>query len=198
MMRSFSSSDEFVVNISYPSTNKAFETPEDSPDFEPSLNKLYKLLTPLFIIIIPNPILHARIKISCILSRLCNVELRLIALNTKLQVFHVFSDDYVPSPQVDCGLYTDIQGLLLKKYEVELLHDMGGLLVGNGLFVRIFILFLPETHHPVSFASSGKIIQRNILVRFRFVSNDFFFKEKALNQSGSRRDLWKVCNTGIL
>ncbi|GKC09118.1 hypothetical protein Tco_1000728, partial [Tanacetum coccineum] len=34
--------------------------------------------------------------------RLCEVELRLIALNAELQVFHMFSDNNVPNPHVDC------------------------------------------------------------------------------------------------
>ncbi|GKE27799.1 hypothetical protein Tco_1443183 [Tanacetum coccineum] len=59
MMRSFCSFNESVVDISYPSNNKAFETPKNSPYLEPSLNKLYELLTPPFIVLIPNPILHA-------------------------------------------------------------------------------------------------------------------------------------------
>ncbi|GJU28634.1 hypothetical protein Tco_1167255 [Tanacetum coccineum] len=119
MMRSFCSVDESVANISYPSTNKAFETPEDSPDLEPSLNKLYKLLTPPFIIFIPNPVLHAKISPASSFSDcfyLCRLQpsvgnhlglgrliFLLIALNTELQVFHALSDDYVPSPQVDYG-----------------------------------------------------------------------------------------------
>ncbi|GJS35448.1 hypothetical protein Tco_0533830 [Tanacetum coccineum] len=37
-----------VFNISYASTNKAFQVPEDSPYLEPSLNHLYKLFTPPF------------------------------------------------------------------------------------------------------------------------------------------------------
>nr|GEU60080.1 copia protein [Tanacetum cinerariifolium] len=44
------------------------------------------------------------LKISCIPSRLCDVELHLIALNTKLQVFYALSDDYVPSLKVDSGI----------------------------------------------------------------------------------------------
>nr|GEU45821.1 hypothetical protein [Tanacetum cinerariifolium] len=32
----------------------------------------------------------------------CEVELRLIALNSELQVFHMFSDNNVPNPHVDC------------------------------------------------------------------------------------------------
>ncbi|GJU48960.1 pol polyprotein [Tanacetum coccineum] len=53
---------ERIINISYPSTNKAFETLEDSPYLEPPLNKLDKLLTSLFVIVSPNPCLHARIE----------------------------------------------------------------------------------------------------------------------------------------
>ncbi|GJY36457.1 hypothetical protein Tco_0421835 [Tanacetum coccineum] len=41
-------------------------------------------------------------KIRCILVRLSEVELRLIALNAELQVFHSFSDNNVPNPHVDC------------------------------------------------------------------------------------------------
>ncbi|GJV41265.1 hypothetical protein Tco_1419705 [Tanacetum coccineum] len=64
MMRSSCYVDESGVNISSPSTNKAFETPENSPDLEPSLNKLDELLTPPFIILSPNPPLHARIELE--------------------------------------------------------------------------------------------------------------------------------------
>ncbi|GJV16358.1 hypothetical protein Tco_1361681 [Tanacetum coccineum] len=103
MMRSFCSLDESVVDISYRSTKKAFETPENLPYLEPSLNKLYELLTPPFIVIIPNHIPPAKIYLCCIPSWLYNVEICLIALNTELQVFHAFSDDYVPGSQVDCG-----------------------------------------------------------------------------------------------
>ncbi|GJX66768.1 hypothetical protein Tco_0301111 [Tanacetum coccineum] len=63
-MRSFCSVDEFVVNISYPSTNKAFEIPENAPYLEPSLSKLDELLTPPFIILSLNHTLHARIELE--------------------------------------------------------------------------------------------------------------------------------------
>ncbi|GJR30975.1 hypothetical protein Tco_1107207 [Tanacetum coccineum] len=52
--------------------------------------------------LVDNGVIFFEEKISSILARLCKVELRLITLNSKLQVFHTFSDDYVPNPQVNC------------------------------------------------------------------------------------------------
>ncbi|GKG12596.1 hypothetical protein Tco_0346833, partial [Tanacetum coccineum] len=48
-----------------------------------------------------NGVIFFEEKISRIPTRFCKVELRLIALNVELQVFHTFSDD-VPNPQIDC------------------------------------------------------------------------------------------------
>ncbi|GJZ45150.1 E3 ubiquitin protein ligase UPL1-like protein [Tanacetum coccineum] len=41
-------------------------------------------------------------KVSCIPIRLSEIEFRLITFNPELQIFHTFSDDDVPYPQVDC------------------------------------------------------------------------------------------------
>nr|GEY38937.1 hypothetical protein [Tanacetum cinerariifolium] len=61
MMISFCSVESPVVNISKSSTNKSFQTLEDSLDLESSFDYLHKLFTPPFIILRPDSILHVRI-----------------------------------------------------------------------------------------------------------------------------------------
>nr|GFB43215.1 hypothetical protein [Tanacetum cinerariifolium] len=58
---SLCSVESLVVNISESSTNKAFQTLEDSLDLESSLDYFHKLFTPPFIILRPDSIIHARI-----------------------------------------------------------------------------------------------------------------------------------------
>nr|GEU31064.1 putative ribonuclease H-like domain-containing protein [Tanacetum cinerariifolium] len=49
--------------------------------------------------LVDNGVMFFEEKISSILERLCKVEFRLITLNSELQVFHTFFDDYVPNSQ---------------------------------------------------------------------------------------------------
>nr|GFA20964.1 hypothetical protein [Tanacetum cinerariifolium] len=50
--------------------------------------------------LVDNGIIFFEEKISSIPARFCKVELHLITLNSELQVFHTFSNDYVPNPQL--------------------------------------------------------------------------------------------------
>ncbi|GKF75666.1 hypothetical protein Tco_0225110, partial [Tanacetum coccineum] len=142
-------------------TNKAFETPEYSPNLESPLDHLHKILTPSSIILRPNLCFHTLIifiqlkvfnhviklvqnpiqgaitelvhisllhhllliipvsvdycswlddyrvvffeqKVKCIPIWLSEIEFRLITFNPELHIFHTFSDDDVPYPQVNC------------------------------------------------------------------------------------------------
>ncbi|GJY27466.1 hypothetical protein Tco_0403233 [Tanacetum coccineum] len=50
-----------IVSLSYPSTNKAFEVPEDSPCLKPFLYGKHELLAPVDIFSCPKPCVQARI-----------------------------------------------------------------------------------------------------------------------------------------
>ncbi|GKF87023.1 hypothetical protein Tco_0254850, partial [Tanacetum coccineum] len=52
--------------------------------------------------LVDNGVILFEQKVRCIPIRLSEIELCLITLNPELQIFHMFSDDDVPYPQVDC------------------------------------------------------------------------------------------------
>nr|GFA37354.1 hypothetical protein [Tanacetum cinerariifolium] len=102
MKISFCSVKSPVVNISKSSTNKAFQTPKDSPDLESSLDYFHKLFTPPFIILKPDSILHAWIVLHLLLIMFISIDHSPRFANDGLQVSHTLSNDNVPDPQVDC------------------------------------------------------------------------------------------------
>ncbi|GKF90010.1 hypothetical protein Tco_0263973, partial [Tanacetum coccineum] len=51
--------------------------------------------------LVDNGVIFFEQKVRCIPIRLSEIELCLITLNPELQIFHMFSDDDVPYPQVD-------------------------------------------------------------------------------------------------
>ncbi|GJZ57782.1 hypothetical protein Tco_0613276 [Tanacetum coccineum] len=62
MMCSFDSLKESVVNISYVTTNKAFQVLEDPSGLESPFNGMYKFLAPCHILISPKPHVYTRIE----------------------------------------------------------------------------------------------------------------------------------------
>nr|GEX78531.1 hypothetical protein [Tanacetum cinerariifolium] len=76
MICSFSSLKESVVNISYTTTNKAFQVLKDPSGLESPFNGMYKLLAPCHILISPILRVHTRIEL-----------INLLLLNSVIQCF---------------------------------------------------------------------------------------------------------------
>ncbi|GKE14835.1 hypothetical protein Tco_1422412 [Tanacetum coccineum] len=77
MMCSFGSLKESTVNISYATTNKAFQVLEDPSGLESPFNGMYKFLAPCHIPISPKLRVHARVE-----------PIDLVFLNSVIQYFH--------------------------------------------------------------------------------------------------------------
>nr|GEW37251.1 ribonuclease H-like domain-containing protein [Tanacetum cinerariifolium] len=66
-----------VVNISYATTNKAFQVSKDPSGLESLFNGMYKFLPPCHILISPKPCVHTRVE-----------PIDLVFLNPEIQCFH--------------------------------------------------------------------------------------------------------------